>query len=113
MSLIYSWEFGTLEEALTEYEWPELAVFASGSIPPPTQLNGLAGDVLHIIEKCVLFLRFSSPTAGVDDSLAWRLNPGSLRTKHPVRFHSSMAMVPSGTLPVSISSLPYFPSARS
>jgi hypothetical protein len=64
--LIDSWELGTLAEALTEYEWPELAVFTSGSIPPPTQLNGLGTDVLSIAEKCVFFLLFSFPAAGVN-----------------------------------------------
>lgn len=67
--LIDSWELGTLAEALTEYEWPELAVFTSGSIPPPTQLNGLGTDVLSIAEKCVFFLSFSFPAADVDACL--------------------------------------------
>ncbi len=52
--MMHSWELGTLAEALTEYEWPELAVFTFGSIPPPTQLNGLGTDVLSIAEKCLL-----------------------------------------------------------
>jgi hypothetical protein len=56
--LIDSWELGALAEALTEYEWPELAVFTSGSIPPPMQLNGLGADVVSIAEKCVLFSSF-------------------------------------------------------
>ena len=105
--LVDSWELGALAEALTEYEWPELAVFTSGSIPPPTQLNGLGADVHPFAETCVFFLHFSFPAAGVDACLL-RLNAGSLRTRHPVPFHSSMAMVPSGILLVSISSLPYF-----
>jgi hypothetical protein len=93
---------------LTEYEWPELAVFTSGSIPPPTQLNGLGADVLSIAEKCVFFLLLSFSAMGVDASLARRrLNAGSSRTRHSVCFHSSMAMVPSGILQVSISSLHY------
>jgi hypothetical protein len=49
-----SWEIGTLAEALTEYEWPWLSVFAPGSIPPPAQLReGDATDVLSIAERCV------------------------------------------------------------
>lgn len=49
---MYSWEIGTLAEALTELEWPKLAVFAPGSIPPPTYLRkGRASDVLSIAEK--------------------------------------------------------------
>jgi hypothetical protein len=67
--LIDSWELGALAEALTEYEWPELAVFTPGSIPPSTQLNGLGTDVLSIAEKCVFFLLFSFPAAGVDACL--------------------------------------------
>jgi len=48
----HSWEIGTLAEALTELEWPQLSVFASGSIPPPSHLTkGEAGDVLAIAEK--------------------------------------------------------------
>ena len=48
-----SWEIGTLAEALTEYEWPHLAVFAPGSIPPPAHLRkGEAADVLSIAKKC-------------------------------------------------------------
>ena len=48
-----SWEIGTLAEALTEYEWPQLAVFARGSIPPPAHLRkGEAADVLSIAKKC-------------------------------------------------------------
>jgi hypothetical protein len=47
-----SWEIGTLAEALTELEWPSLAVFAPQSIPPPTHLAGdEAADVLSIAEK--------------------------------------------------------------
>jgi hypothetical protein len=47
-----SWEIGTLAEALTEYEWPQLAVFAPRSIPPPAHLKrGEAADVLSIAEK--------------------------------------------------------------
>lgn len=49
----YSWEIGTLAEALTELEWHDLGVFAPGSIPPPTHLqNGQASDVLSIAERC-------------------------------------------------------------
>jgi len=48
----HSWEIGTLAEALTELEWPRLAVFAPGSIPPPTHLRkSTAADVLSIAEK--------------------------------------------------------------
>jgi hypothetical protein len=48
---MYSWEIGTLAEALTELEWQQLAVFAYGSIPPPTSLApGEAADVLQIAE---------------------------------------------------------------
>ena len=51
--MTYSWEIGTLAEALTEYEWSWLGVFAPGSIPPPSQLaDGQAADVLSIAEKC-------------------------------------------------------------
>jgi len=50
----HSWEIGTLAEALTELEWPQLSVFASGSIPPPSHLTkGEAKDVLAIAEKVV------------------------------------------------------------
>ncbi|KAI0299736.1 Six-hairpin glycosidase [Multifurca ochricompacta] len=50
----HSWEIGTLAEALTEYEWPTLGVFACGSIPPPGKLReGQAADVLSIAEKVV------------------------------------------------------------
>jgi len=52
--MMRSWEIGTLAEALTEYEWPWLSVFAPGSIPPPAQLRkGEAADVLSIAERCV------------------------------------------------------------
>jgi hypothetical protein len=52
--LTHSWEIGTLAEALTEYEWPELSVFAPGSIPPPKYLKkGEAADVLSIAERYV------------------------------------------------------------
>ena len=61
---IDSWELGALAEALTEYEWPELAVFTSGSIPPPSQLNGLGTDVVSIAEKCVFFPLSSFPRRG-------------------------------------------------
>ena len=64
--LIDSWELGTLAEALIEYEWPQLAAFTSGSIPPPIQLNGLGADVLPMAEECVFFLLLGSPAAGVD-----------------------------------------------
>jgi hypothetical protein len=67
--LIDSWELGALAEALIEYEWPELAVFTSGSIPPSTQLNGLGTDVVSIAEKCVFFPFSSFPAAGVDACL--------------------------------------------
>ena len=54
---MHSWEIGTLAEALTELEWCQLAVFASGSIPPPAKLkNGEAKDVLCIAEKCASLL---------------------------------------------------------
>lgn len=64
--LINSWELGTLAEALTEYEWPELAVFTSGSIPPPAQLNGIGTDVFPFAETCVFFPFPSFLAAGVD-----------------------------------------------
>ncbi|KAI0253056.1 Six-hairpin glycosidase-like protein [Lactifluus subvellereus] len=50
----HSWEIGTLAEALTEFEWPWLGVFAPGSIPPPSGLeDDQAMDVLRIAEKVV------------------------------------------------------------
>ena len=52
--MMRSWEIGTLAEALTEYEWCELSVFAPGSFPPPAHLRkGEAADVLSIAERCV------------------------------------------------------------
>ena len=56
---MHSWEIGTLAEALTELEWPQLAVFAPGSIPPLTHLRkGKAADVLSIAEKwaCLFYV---------------------------------------------------------
>jgi len=52
-----SWEIGTLAEALTEYEWPHLAVFAPGPIPPPVVhlRKGEAADVLSIAKKYAYF----------------------------------------------------------
>lgn len=48
---LYSWEIGTLAEALTELEWKQLGVFAPYSIPPPPRLaTGEAADVLSIAE---------------------------------------------------------------
>lgn len=56
---MHSWEIGTLAEALTELEWPQLAVFASGSIPPPTCLRkGTGADVLSIAEKSACLFYF-------------------------------------------------------
>ncbi|KAI0289496.1 Six-hairpin glycosidase [Russula brevipes] len=50
----HSWELGTLAEALTELESPQLSVFALGSIPPPPHLGkGQARDVLSISEQYV------------------------------------------------------------
>jgi hypothetical protein len=58
--MMHSWELGTLAEALTELEWPQLGVFAPGSIPPPTRLNkGEAKDVLSIAERCVCLYSFA------------------------------------------------------
>ena len=52
--MMRSWEIGTLAEALTEFEWPWLSMFAPGSIPPPAHLRkGEAADVLCIAERCV------------------------------------------------------------
>ena len=60
-----SWEIGTLAEALTEYEWPHLAVFAPGSIPPPAHLRkGEAADVLSIAKKYVCFFLSKSSYTG-------------------------------------------------
>ena len=54
--MMHSWELGTLAEALTEYEWPHLSVFAPRSIPPPAHLRkGEAKDVLSIAKKCACF----------------------------------------------------------
>ncbi|KAI0069199.1 Six-hairpin glycosidase [Artomyces pyxidatus] len=51
----HSWELGTLTEALTELEWPSLAVFAPHSIPPPSHLSSWdnAGDVIKIATEVV------------------------------------------------------------
>jgi len=50
----HSWELGTLAEALTELEWPQLGVFAPGSIPPPAHLeNGVGEDVFSIVERVI------------------------------------------------------------
>ncbi|KAI9447312.1 hypothetical protein BJY52DRAFT_359303 [Lactarius psammicola] len=50
----HSWELGTLAEALTEFEWWKLGVFAPDSIPPPDRLApDQAADVLSIAEKYV------------------------------------------------------------
>jgi len=50
----HSWELGTLAEALTEFEWWKLGVFAPHSIPPPSRLApDQAVDVLSIAEKYV------------------------------------------------------------
>jgi hypothetical protein len=49
---MYSWELGTLAEALTELEWAQLGVFAPHSIPPPAHLeNGVGADVFSIVER--------------------------------------------------------------
>ena len=46
---LHSWEIGTELEALTELEWPSLAVF-EGDLPPPTELTDSdnAADVIAI-----------------------------------------------------------------
>lgn len=50
----HSWELGTLAEALTEFEWGKLGVFAPHSIPPPARLAlGQGADVLSIAERYV------------------------------------------------------------
>ena len=55
MDAPYSWEIGTLAEALTELEWKRLGVFAHHSIPPPAQLApGEAADVMSIAERSAL-----------------------------------------------------------
>ncbi|KAH9906085.1 Six-hairpin glycosidase [Epithele typhae] len=50
----HSWEIGAELEALTELEWPTLAVF-EGSLPPPSQLvaSDNATDVISIATQVV------------------------------------------------------------
>ena len=68
--MIRSWEIGTLAETLTEYEWPELSVFAPGSIPPPACLQeGEAADVLSIAERCVHVFLFMFSHLGKQSSV--------------------------------------------
>jgi hypothetical protein len=96
--MTHSWEIGTLAEALTEFEWPSLAVFAPGSIPPPPNLGeDKAADVLSIAEKCALFrfpnfpswvwVRIYAYTAG------WRFHAASLRKSLLIPFHSLVVTV--------------------
>ncbi|KAI0052597.1 Six-hairpin glycosidase [Auriscalpium vulgare] len=51
----HSWEIGTVEEALTELEWPSLSVFSPHAIPPPARLKPsvVAADVIGIAKEVV------------------------------------------------------------
>ncbi|KZT60763.1 hypothetical protein CALCODRAFT_522895 [Calocera cornea HHB12733] len=50
-----AWELGTEAEALTELDYPTLAVFSSWSLPPPLSLNASynASEVISIATKVV------------------------------------------------------------
>ncbi|KZP00223.1 Six-hairpin glycosidase [Calocera viscosa TUFC12733] len=50
-----AWELGAEAEALTELDYPTLAVFSSWSLPPPTSLNSSynASEVISIATKVV------------------------------------------------------------
>jgi len=52
----FSWEIGTVTEALLEYSWPQLSVFYNGSIPPPRHLftSDYPDDVVKIATECVV-----------------------------------------------------------
>ena len=57
----FSWEIGTVTEALLEYSWPQLSVFYDGSIPPPRHIftSYHPDDVVKIATECVV----SAPVA--------------------------------------------------
>jgi hypothetical protein len=50
-----SWEIGTVTEALLEYSWPQLSVFAYNPIPPARQLftSNYPNDVIQIVTERV------------------------------------------------------------
>ena len=51
----FSWEIGTVTEALLEYSWPQLSVFVDGSVPPPRHVfvSNLPDDIINIATECV------------------------------------------------------------